>query len=694
MAERLGEALLELGTVDRGLIRGLDRAGRRARKLGETFRRVGRQISLFVTAPIAALGVAVAKFADTQIQAERTLASVLKLSGGAVDQRLAGFKEFASAMQEITIVGDEVTLKNLQVAKSMGLTDEQAKRAAKNAIALSAAFGIGSKASIRYTASLEAGETEMLNRYIPTLKAIKDPILRAAEAQRILEGAFSAAIEAAKAGLGPFRQMRNDLGDLAEEFGAIVLPAITAFSAKVREIISAIRDLEPVQKEWLVGLAAALAAGGPILIGLGVLAAAIGALLTPIGLVIAALVGAAGLLAVLVTVVDISSDLERATDNVVTAMSDEIRQTQQLSIALGKSNIITLDAAKTKLAEAQARLHNIATMITEMQILKTMGVEYQALTKRIEQENQLLSDLVGADFLSEAGKRKVEEIRATIEILSGKLNTLMEIDPSATRQIQSIAANIGLLLAAIEDTVDGMVPFGDVIITPIEATERLGEAAASTALMLADETERLNDLAEANDEAAEAEREHERQMDSLADSFANAVLEVRDMESALAAFSAILQRFLTQQASSGLSSLFSQGLSAAASLFAGGGGGGAGFAGNTGTGFQPGSFGGFAHGGGFTVGGRGGTDRNLVAFNASRGERVTINKPGASSGVEVNIFAPPGSTVDEERNTIGDTEQINIMIDKATARNLSRLGTQSSRAMRSTFGQKQTLIQR
>ncbi|MCH8107722.1 MAG: hypothetical protein IIB30_05140, partial [Chloroflexi bacterium] len=191
---------------DKPLVAGLARVRARVRKLGADFRRMGRQISTFVTAPIVALAGVTAKLADTQIRAERTLATVLKLSGGAAEQRLEGFKEFASALQDITIVGDEVTLKNIQVAKSMGLTDEQAKRAAKNAIALSAAFGINAKSAIRYTAALEEGDTEMLNRYIPTLRLLKDKTERAAEAQRILEGAFSAATEAAKVGLGPVRQ--------------------------------------------------------------------------------------------------------------------------------------------------------------------------------------------------------------------------------------------------------------------------------------------------------------------------------------------------------------------------------------------------------------------------------------------------------------------------------------------------------
>jgi TP901 family phage tail tape measure protein/lambda family phage tail tape measure protein len=41
---------------------------------------------------------------------------------------------------------------------------------------------------------------------------------------------------------------------------------------------------------------------------------------------------------------------------------------------------------------------------------------------------------------------------------------------------------------------------------------------------------------------------------------------------------------------------------------------------------------GFKDGGSFTVGGSAGTDQNLVAFKATRGERVTVTKPGDSAG--------------------------------------------------------------
>ena len=61
-------------------------------------------------------------------------------------------------------------------------------------------------------------------------------------------------------------------------------------------------------------------------------------------------------------------------------------------------------------------------------------------------------------------------------------------------------------------------------------------------------------------------------------------------------------------------------------LFGGGGGGGGGLFGGLGGLF------GFANGGAFTVGGAGGRDSQLVAFRATPGERVQVNKPGMGGG--------------------------------------------------------------
>jgi hypothetical protein len=55
------------------------------------------------------------------------------------------------------------------------------------------------------------------------------------------------------------------------------------------------------------------------------------------------------------------------------------------------------------------------------------------------------------------------------------------------------------------------------------------------------------------------------------------------------------------------------------------------------------------HGGEFIVGGRGGIDNNLVAFRASRGERITVTpqgESGARSAPIINIYVHPGAKAD------------------------------------------------
>ncbi len=133
------------------------------------------------------------------------------------------------------------------------------------------------------------------------------------------------------------------------------------------------------------------------------------------------------------------------------------------------------------------------------------------------------------------------------------------------------------------------------------------------------------------------------------------------------------------------------------SLFGGGAGPATSAAGTsvTGTSFIP----SFAHGADFTVGGSPGIDNNLIQFNATRGERVQVTPAGQSRGgggnkVEVNIYAPPGSEVEESRQRVGDTEQINVFIDNAVAGNLSRPGTATFRAMQTTHGTNQQLVRR
>src|SRR6478735_662790 len=76
MGEKLGEAVLELRTDDTDLVAGIEQAQRRAEALGDKFVNVGRKISgvgknlsVAVTAPLAAFGYPAVKAAQESAEA-------------------------------------------------------------------------------------------------------------------------------------------------------------------------------------------------------------------------------------------------------------------------------------------------------------------------------------------------------------------------------------------------------------------------------------------------------------------------------------------------------------------------------------------------------------------------------------------------------------------------------------------------
>lgn len=107
---------------------------------------------------------------------------------------------------------------------------------------------------------------------------------------------------------------------------------------------------------------------------------------------------------------------------------------------------------------------------------------------------------------------------------------------------------------------------------------------------------------------------------------------------------------------------------------------------------------GFATGGSFKVGGAAGIDRNIVPLRLSRGESVDIRTPAQqrsastammggtiSTDVTVNVYAPPGSKVEQRESAGPQGRQIDIMIDEMTATNIMTPGSRTSRAMQQNF---------
>lgn len=70
------------------------------------------------------------------------------------------------------------------------------------------------------------------------------------------------------------------------------------------------------------------------------------------------------------------------------------------------------------------------------------------------------------------------------------------------------------------------------------------------------------------------------------------------------------------------------------------------------------------------------------------------DKGAVSGGVEVNIINKSGADIKTNRHMVGGVDTIDVLVDRAVAKNLSQRGSGSNKAIRQTFGATEQLISR
>jgi|DEB0MinimDraft_10_1074344.scaffolds.fasta_scaffold00105_34 hypothetical protein len=295
----------------KGFNKKLNDASESLRKMGKQANQVGKSMSIGLTAPIIGFGVASVRAFDKQAKAIAQLEAGLESTGGTVGFTSKRLQEMASELQNITTFGDEEILKDVtaQMLTFTNITGEQFARTQKAALDLATRLDGDLKG-----ASIQLGKA--LNDPIANLSALsrsgiqfsedqKEVIKALTEAGRIaeaqtlildeLEKQYGGSAEAAaKAGLGPFKQLSNSIGDLTEEFGDIIATALTPFIDKVKVMVKWFGNLSPETKKMIVIVGALASAIGPLLIAFGSMSIALGALMpiiTGIGVAFTTVVG-------------------------------------------------------------------------------------------------------------------------------------------------------------------------------------------------------------------------------------------------------------------------------------------------------------------------------------------------------------------------------------------------------------------
>lgn len=236
-----------------------------AQDFGKSMKRIGNNMTKYVTVPLAAIATASVAAANTQLQAEAKLLNALK-GREDVQKRLM---EQASQTQSRTLFGDEAIIEQQAYLAALGLSEQQINDTIEAAVQLSAALGMDLTAAVKNLAKTYGGMTGELGESIPALKNFTQEQLKAGDAIGYVNANYKGFAEsAAETGTGSLTQLQNKLGDLAEKIGTILIPVLEKVVVVLEKFVDALSKLPEGAQTAVVGLGVFLAAIGPILSGL------------------------------------------------------------------------------------------------------------------------------------------------------------------------------------------------------------------------------------------------------------------------------------------------------------------------------------------------------------------------------------------------------------------------------------------
>ena len=343
-------------------------AGAKIKSAGRT---ITTTVSVYGMAGIYA-GSRLIEMSEKQAQAEQKLAEIYKSRMGVGKQAVASTLQLASAQQKAGVVGDEVQLAAAQqlatyakypstvntmlpalnnlLVQQKGLNGTQ-----EDATALANLFG---KAMMGQTGALKRAGISFTEAQEQVLKYGTEEEKAAMIAEVVQQNVGNMNAEFAKTDAGKIQQAKNELGDMGEEIGAILLPAVADLVSwlqanllpKLQTLITFLQQ-HPAIAKFALAFALITAALGPVLMIVGSFISMIGTIITiapAIGAAFTAMTGPVGI--------------------VIAAIA--------AAVAIGVALYKNWDAIKAKAAEVWANVQNAVAVVvgrvkTNFNTLKT-----------------------------------------------------------------------------------------------------------------------------------------------------------------------------------------------------------------------------------------------------------------------------------------------------------------------------------
>lgn len=195
----------------------------------------------------------------TQLEAETRLAQVMRNTMDATKAEIQATKDWASALQEVGVIGDEVTMSGLQeLGTYVGDPESLRKMSVVLGDMLAQQYGLNATAENAVTIStmlgkVLEGQTSALSRYGYSFTEAQEQLLKyGTEEQRV--ATLAEVVEASVGGMnealartpaGQMQQLSNYMGDVKEKFGEAAMNIKTSLlplAQKFADILDAIAD--------------------------------------------------------------------------------------------------------------------------------------------------------------------------------------------------------------------------------------------------------------------------------------------------------------------------------------------------------------------------------------------------------------------------------------------------------------------
>ena len=211
------------------------------RKLGSAI--VATSAAYFGTRGLISAISTSTELAGIQEQAEKQLATALGRTSTALLNQ-------ASALQKVTIFGDEATIQQQAFLASIGFTEEKIKTIIPVAMDLATATGMTLESAVRNTAKTFSGLAGELGELVPQLRGLTAEQMKAGEAVKVMADLFGGQAQAqAKTYAGSVEQLKGELSDMAEGIGRLLIPAFEKLAPHIKGMIKFYSDLFNIQEK-------------------------------------------------------------------------------------------------------------------------------------------------------------------------------------------------------------------------------------------------------------------------------------------------------------------------------------------------------------------------------------------------------------------------------------------------------------